>query len=354
MQRIRNQITGASVRRLLFVSAVLCGAVACEKANDSDPVALQHKSDSTQASQEVEVQITPAISKGRAEPYASQLLECDVAGWRVTTLGSITDEAGTVWTTPAQVNYHDGPKATDLFNECNDVTLAGQEELDINSIPIVTVDEEGDVFTAYFFGDNYAEIYINGKLIGVDPVPYWPFNTSAVRFRAEKPFVFGAKLVDWEENLSLGSELMRGVPFHTGDGGFVSVLKDKHGETVAITDETWRVQIYYASPLLNAACVKSTNESRNTDKCTSPEKVNAEDGYSARWAVPVGWGDKNYDDSAWTGASIYTNEDIGGSLNRPAYSNFISLFDAQEEDAQFIWSSNLLLDNLVLARKVIE
>lgn len=296
----------------------------------------------------------PSISQGRATPKQTPLLECNVPGWRITTQGEIKDSNGEIWDTPASVNFTNGPKATDIFNECNNVTFPNADALTIDDIPLTEIDSEGEVFVLYFFGDNYSEIYVNSQLIGVDPVPYWPFNTSAVRFKAKRPFLLGAKLVDWEENLNLGSELMRGVPFHNGDGGFVGILKDKDNQTVAITDESWRVQFYYASPLLDPDCFTFINGARNSNNCTSPEKQNAESAYAARWPVPENWANLDFDDSDWTFASLYTNEEIGGSLNRPAYSNFTGLFDAEEDDAQFIWSSNLLLDNLVLARKVIE
>ena len=295
-----------------------------------------------------------AVTQGRAQKISPVLLECDVPGWRVTALGEITDSEGKTWRTPADVSFVDGPKASDLFNECNDVTLPNAEAMALDGVPITEIDESGEVITVYFFGDNYSEIYVNGKLVGVDPVPYWPFNTAVVRFRAERPFVLGAKLVDWEENLSLGSELMRGVPFHNGDGGFVAVVKGADGNTIDITDEQWRVKTYYMSPLLDPSCVEINDGVRSSENCSWPEKPNAEEGYAVRWPVPDDWADPTFDDSAWTYASLYTNEDIGGSLQRPAYSNFVGLFDNPESDAQFIWSSNLLLDNLVLARKRIE
>ncbi|MDA8563926.1 hypothetical protein N9L06_05685 [Mariniblastus sp.] len=299
-----------------------------------------------------------SVTQGRAKQKGEPLLECDVKGWRVTAVGTIADAKGHVWTTPAEVAFSTGPKATDLFNECSGITLANAKTLDLSTVPIVDVDADGEVFTTYFFGDNYAEIYVNGKLIGIDPVPYWPFNTSVVRYRVKRPFVLGAKLVDWEENLSLGSEIMHGVPFHNGDGGFTAVTKNARDEVVDLTDESWRVQIFYCSPLLNPNKIVDTSAKtgakRNSDACASPEKNNAEESYAVRWPLPKNWSAKGFDDSQWSKAKTYTNEEIGGSLNRPAYANFSSLFDAPENDAQFIWSSNLLLDNLVLARKVIE
>ncbi len=296
-----------------------------------------------------------SVSQGRARKIDPVLLECDVPGWRVTALGEVFDSDGKAWTTPAEVNYLDGPKATDLFNECNEITLPNAEALALDGVPITELDTDGEVISIYFFGDNYAEIFVNGSLIGVDPVPYWPFNTSVVQVRVERPFTLAVKMVDWEENLNIGSELMRGVPFHTGDGGFVAVIKDADGDTIGVTDETWRVQNYYSSPLLDPSCILQDDGMRNSDACIVPEKENVEaEGYAVRWPIPEDWADPTFDDSKWPRASLYTNEDIGGSLQRPAYLNFSGLFDNPQADAEFIWSSNLLLDNLVLGRKRID
>ena len=158
-------------------------------------------------------------------------------------------------------------------------------------------------------------------------------------------------MIDWSENLGLGSELMRGVPFHTGDGGFVGVFKDSGGNTITTTDENWRVKPYYIAPLLDASCVKAD---RTSASCEVPPKNKAEEAFGAHWKIPENWGTADFDDADWQQATLFTNEEIGGSLNRPAYSNFTDLFDNPKNDASFIWSQNLLMDNVVLGRRVIE
>lgn len=49
--------------------------------------------------------------------------------------------------------------------------------------------------------------------MGVDPIPYTPFNSSFVKFKAKRPIKYAIKLIDWEENLGIGSELNGGNPF---------------------------------------------------------------------------------------------------------------------------------------------
>ena len=295
--------------------------------------------------------LAPSITQGRAINNIENVFECDVPGWRVTAKGTLTGHDGKVWTVPADAAYATAPKATDLFNECTGILMNNAESLDVDSVPIVEIDKDGEVISFYFFGDNYSEFYINGNIIAVDPVPYWPFNTSVARFKAKRPFVAGVKMIDWSENLGLGSETMRGVPFHTGDGGFVGVFKDSSGNVITTTDEAWKVKPYYIAPLLNASCVKAD---RTSEACEVPPKIDAEQAYGAHWAIPEDWGSLSFDDSNWAQASLYTNEDIGRSLNRPAYQNFIGLFDIPDNDAEFIWSTNLLLDNVVLARRKFE
>ena len=167
---------------LLFVLlAALTGCEKAKKIGNSTP-------DESTSNAELEAELatdpkpTYSITQGPAKQTGEPLIECpEVKGWRVTALGTIADADGKVWTTPAEVAFSKGPKATDLYNECNDVMLENANGLDLDSVPVVEVDADGEVYTTYFFADNYAEIYVNGKLIGVDPVPYWPFNTSAVQ-----------------------------------------------------------------------------------------------------------------------------------------------------------------------------
>lgn len=297
------------------------------------------------------VSLAPSTTHGRATINVDNVFECDVPGWRITADATITGDDGRSWTVPTKTSYRDGLKATDLFNECTDVILKSEKELNINDVPIVDIDKDGETITAYLFGDNYYEFYVNQTLVAVDPVPYWPFNTSAIRFKVKRPFVLGVKMIDWSENLGLGSETMRGVPFHTGDGGFVAIFKDENESVITSTNSDWRVQPYYISPLTDPSCVK---EDRTSKDCTVPPKSDAENGYGLHWDVPNNWGTIDFDDSSWQDATLYTNEDIGGSIMRPAYQNFTGLFDNPAHDAEFIWSENLLQDNLVLARRVIK
>ncbi|MEY3842671.1 MAG: hypothetical protein RIR80_242, partial [Bacteroidota bacterium] len=50
---------------------------------------------------------------------------------------------------------------------------------------------------------------------------------------------------------------------------------------------------------------------------------------------------------------VYSNTTVGVN-NKPAYTNFTDIFDNSSNDAQFIWSSNLILDNQVIVRYTVN
>jgi hypothetical protein len=100
---------------------------------------------------------------------------------------------------PAQT----GRKLSDLFNERNKTTPIKLSDAKPENVPIVEVDPDGKIITSYIVADNYFELYVNGNLIGVDPLPYTPFNSVIVRFKAKRPHTYALKAVDWEERLGL-------------------------------------------------------------------------------------------------------------------------------------------------------
>ncbi|MFT5798940.1 MAG: hypothetical protein ACI84R_003009 [Candidatus Azotimanducaceae bacterium] len=271
---------------------------------------------------------------------------------RVGAVGEIASDDGTVWTVPAQTNYGTAPFASDLFNECGGIELRSLSQLDLAEVPLM--DAGGtEEFTAYIFADNYFELYVNGTLLAVDPVPFTQFNSNVVRFTAERPVTLAVMMVDWEENLGLGSENNRGKAFHPGDGGLVAHIQDASGETVAITDASWRAQTFYTAPLNERSCLVVDDSLRDSSACSEDGVDDATSYSAAHWAVPEDWMTPAYDDSVWPNAATFTNDTVGVD-NKDAYTNFEDVFDTPGADADFIWSSNLVLDNLVLLRKTIK
>ncbi len=292
----------------------------------------------------------PSFTKGSAKVIDAGLFDCG-SNDRVSAVGTITSEDGKVWTVPAETNFKTATKAADLYNECAGITPDNLSDVDLSAVPVLDAGGSEE-FIAYIFGDNYFELHVNGKLLAVDAIPFTPFNSSIVRFKADRPVTIAMKLVDWEENLGLGSEKGRGSAFHPGDGGLVMHIKDAAGKTVALTDNSWRAQTFYIGPLKDRSCLKLDGQTRDSAACDVSGSNDGAAYSGVHWSVPSGWTMPGFDDANWPMATTYTNETVG-VCNKPSYTNFTSVFDTPGADAQFIWSTNLILDNLVLVRKTI-
>jgi hypothetical protein len=291
------------------------------------------------------------FASGAATEIDPGLIDCG-RGSRVSAVGEIASEDGMVWTVPAATQFATAPKATDLFNECGGTELRALSELNLADVPVMDAGGSEE-FTAYIFADNYFELYVNGALIAVDPVPFTPFNSNIVRFTADRPVTIAMMAVDWEENLGLGSERGRGADFQPGDGGLVAHIQDADGNTVLITDAGWKAQTFYTGPLKDRACLVADGQTRDSSACDTSGSNDATGYAMAHWAIPEDWMQPAFDDSEWPAASTYSNETVGVD-GKNAFTNFTDVFDAAGADADFIWTSNLLLDNLVLLRGVIE
>ena len=286
----------------------------------------------------------PTFTMGPATQTHAGLIDCGGKS-RPSAVGEIKSEDGKVWIVPAENNYETTPKAEDLFNQCGGKVLKSLAELNLNDVPVINAGGKEE-FTAYIFPDNYFELYINGILIAVDPVVFTPFNSNVVRFKADRPLTIAIKMVDWEETLGLGIEDTLGTKFHAGDGGLVAHFQDAKGQTVAITDNSWKAQTFYTSPIYDLSCVKENGNERITKDCDTKSLDEYKETYSLHWDIPIDW-QSNDKFLSWPKAVEYTEDEIG-VINKNAYMNFQEKFTGA--GASFIWSSNLVLDNLILFR----
>lgn len=294
---------------------------------------------------------TASVTQGLATSKAENIFKCDRG--RKTDIGEITSLDGKKWTVPANTNFQndDFPFASDLHNTCNGNTYSDAQNAlaNLDGSGVINIDEDGELFTAYIFADNYFEMYVNGVATGKDPVPFTQFNSNLIQFRVKRPFTIAMKLVDWEEHLGVGCEANRGKSFHAGDGGMVAVIKDAQNNIIVTTNENWKAQTFYTAPVTDISCVSEDGAYRYSKSCDTNGGQDGTSFYALHWEIPNDWMKTNFNDSNWPDASTYTNETIGVD-NKPAYTNFIDIFDDKTNDAKFIWSTNVVLDNEVLVR----
>jgi len=298
---------------------------------------------------------TASVTQGSATVLTQDIYECDRG--RKAPIGKSNATDGTTWTVPAEVNFTDDsfPFASDLFNPCTNVEYSSADEAlsALDGTDIIEVDANGEVIMAFVFADNYFEMYINGVPVGKDNVPFTQFNSNIVRFKVNRPFTIAMKLVDWEENSGLGSEANRGQSYHPGDGGMVAVFKDFENNTIATTNANWKAQTFYTAPLQELSCATEEGNVRLSNTCSMDDSNDGSAYYALHWKIPMNWYLPNFNDSHWPNASEYANEIIGVD-NKPSYTNFTDIFDNSDADAQFIWSTNVILDNEVLVRYTVK
>jgi len=295
---------------------------------------------------------TASVTQVLATATSGNLYSC--SNGRIAALGTITATDNTVWTVPAVTNFTNNsfPFASNLYNECTGNLYANSTAAlaALNGSDIVTVDTNGEIITAYIFADNYFEMYINGVPVGKDNVPFTQFNSNIIRFKVNRPFTIAMLLVDWEERLGVGCETNGGFTYHCGDGGMVAVFKDASNTIIAKTGSDWKAQTFYTAPIMNLTCPSEVGTSRLSSNCSSADSNAGTAYYGLHWARPTNWTQATFDDSSWPAASLYSNATIGVD-NKPAYTNFTTIFDDPTNDAQFIWSKNVILDNEVIVRK---
>ncbi|MDB2462904.1 hypothetical protein N9W61_02240, partial [Algibacter sp.] len=291
---------------------------------------------------------TASVTQGLATTTTTNLFS---QGQRVAGLGSITATDNTVWTVPADVNYTDDsfPFASDLYNIYGTeyaTTSAAIAAFDDNDI--VEIDVTGEIITAFIFADNYFELYINGTPIGKDAVPFTEFNSHMVKFRVNTPYTIAMKLVDWEENLGLGSE-SQATQYHPGDGGMIAVFMDESEAVVASSNSLWKAQTFYTAPINDLTCPTENGTTRSTANCSTADATDGSDFYGLHWEIPANWALASFDDSSWPNATVYTSSELGMD-NKTAYTNYLNVFD----NAEFIWSTNVILDNEIIVRHTVQ
>lgn len=293
------------------------------------------------------------VTQGLARTIVEDLTPCanprPGMNLRKNPVGEIIAKDGTKLTVPSANNYQTAPKQPDLYNECAGVTPRDMSEVDLNKVPVVEIDKDGEVVTGFMVADNYFELYINGKLIGVDATPFTPFNSHVVRYRVKRPYTIAVLAQDWEDKLGLGMEVFMGNTWHSGDGGFVARFSDG-----TVTDSTWKAQSFYIGPLQHPDDVIEYGDIHDTSHLGRIHPLAKlptcrEHCFAIHYPVPDGWMQPHFEDARWPRAFEYLDQEVG-IMGLPAYYRFPEAF----RGSRWIWTINLVFDNTVLLRKTVR
>ena len=298
------------------------------------------------------------VTQGLGKTTTEDLIPCAVSepgmNIRKNPVGEIVAKDGTKFTVPVASNFTTAPKLPDLYNECAGITPKSLAEVDINKVPIAEIDKDGEVVTGFMVADNYFELYINGKLIGVDATPFTPFNSHVVRFRVKKPYTIAVLAQDWEDKLGLGMEVFRGNNWHSGDGGFVARFSDGTVTDGTVTDSTWKAQSFYIAPLQHPDDVVEYGNIHDTSHLGRTHPLAKlptcrEHCFAVHYPIPNGWMAPGFDDSSWPRAFEYLDQDVG-IMGVPGYFRYPQAFMG----SRWIWTISLVFDNTVLLRKTVR
>jgi hypothetical protein len=293
------------------------------------------------------------VTQGLGKVTVEDLVPCGVnqpgMNIRKNPMGELVAKDGTKFTLPVPNNFQTGPKLPDLYNECNKVTPRSMAEVDLDKIPVVELDKDGEVITGFMIADNYFELYINGKLIGVDATPFTPFNSHVVRFRVKRPYTIAVLAQDWEDKLGLGMEVFGGNDWHSGDAGFVARFSDG-----TVTDSSWKAQSFVIAPLAHPDDVVEYGNIHDTSHLGRIHPLAKlptcrEHCFAVRYPIPEGWAEPGFDDSSWPRAFEYLDQEVG-IVGMPGYWRFPEAF----RGSRWIWTINLVFDNTVLLRKTVR
>ena len=192
---------------------------------------------------------------------------------------------------------------------------------------------ETDSFQIEVWADNWMAVYVDGELIGEDSVPITTersFNAETFSFDAAYPFTLAIEAKDFKETDS-GLEYIGESNQQMGDGGIIAQVKDSSGAVVAVTSSDWTSLVVHRAPL-------------NTD-CEGDSDPNSTCEYEIG-ETPADWTATDFDDSAWSSATEWSEGDVDPKIGYDEIS--------WDGSAQLIWGTDLEVDNTVLLRTTVS
>lgn len=167
-----------------------------------------------------------------------------------------------------------------------------------------------DTVRVSIYADNWFVLFVNGRLVAVDPIEFLPHNVVTIDLLPQYPMTIAVLAKDNADpftGLEYGNQI--------GDGGFILRMSDG-----TATSARWKVKSYFTAP---AAAGSSER----------------------REEIPPDWFAVDFNDDGWATATTYSVADV-----RPP-----ATFRAADfAGAEFVWSGDLSRDNTVVLRARVE
>jgi phosphatidylethanolamine-binding protein (PEBP) family uncharacterized protein len=204
--------------------------------------------------------------------------------------------------------------------------------------PVTTPEtpEEGS-FRLEAWADNWFAAYLESDLIIEDSVSInteKSFNSETATFSGSYPLYLNFILKDFKEN-DTGLEYIGENNQQMGDGGFIMQITDTEtNEVIAVTNEDWKCEVIHQAPL-DKSCESEANPVAGESPCTF---ISIEE--------PAGWQEADFDDSLWANASEHSATEVDP---KDGYDDI-----SWDASAQFIWGTDLEIDNTILCRVTVQ
>lgn len=195
---------------------------------------------------------------------------------------------------------------------------------------------QAETYSGDVWADNWFELRVDGVQVAEDSVPITTersFNAENLSFTAEPPFVIGLVAKDFIEN-DTGLEYIGTSRQQMGDGGVILQMSNSAGETVAVSDRSWKCLVIHIAPL-DKSCESVSDPVAGEGACGFEKSEE-----------PEGWDRAGFDATHWVQASVYSSAQVDP---KGGYRDV-----GWDEDAQFIWGPDLETSNTVLCRYIVE
>ena len=137
-----------------------------------------------------------------------------------------------------------------------------------------------DTIKVNVYADNWFVLYVNGEMVAVDSIKFIPHNVISVNLLPKYPMTIAVMAKDNADPQTA----MEYKNSNIGDGGFI--LKFSDG---TVTDSSWKAKNFFHGPI--GGNIKKPQVSRKE--------------------IPNDWYTVGFDDSAWSNAKEFTEEQVG-------------------------------------------